>query len=310
MKIFIYSTIDPALQDQLKKQAPSESEVIFKSNLSKDEIQKAFATTEVLMGNPPASWFDKPLPSLKFWQIDSAGFNQYKNIELDIPVANMGDFFAHECAETMVAGILAFYRGINYLTKFQLQKEWKGQQIRNSLENLGDKKTLILGSGAIGLAIKKMLLGFGTEVKTTARKNPVADIHSFDDVLNELPKTDLVINTLPGTADKYVSKSFLDAMKRGSVYTNVGRGNTTDEKALIENLKTKKLAGAILDVTETEPLAIDNPLWDMENVILTQHTAGGSTNEMQGKIERFITNLTKFSANEKIENLIDLKTGY
>jgi len=310
MKIFIYSTVDPTLQDQLKKQVPSGSEVIFKSDLSKDEIQKVFATTEVLMGNPPASWFDKLLPSLKFWQIDSAGFNQYKDIELDIPIANMGDFFAHECAETMVAGILAFYRGINYLTKFQIQKEWKGQQIRNSLENLGDKRALILGSGAIGLAIKKMLHGFGSEVKTTARKNPIADIHSFNDVLNELSKTDLVINTLPGTADKYVSKSFFDAMKRGSVYANVGRGNTTDEKALIENLEMRKLAGAILDVTETEPLSKDNPLWDMENVILTQHTAGGSTKEMQGKMEQFITNLIKFSTKEKIENLIDLKIGY
>jgi len=310
MKILIYTTLDQSLQNELWKQLPPESELIFKSNLSEPKLKDAFYSADIVMGNPPPTWFTDAPTSLKFWQIDSAGFNQYQGIKLNFPIANMGDFFAHECAETVIGGILALYRSLNHLIRFQIKKEWKAKQIRSSMESLGDKRILILGSGTIGLAVKKILDGFGSQIKTSAHKNPIADFHSFEDVLKHLPEIDLVINTLPGTAEKYVSQSFLNAMPLGSVYANVGRGNTTDEKALIAALETGKLAGAVLDVTEKEPLPTDSPLWEMENVILTQHTAGGSKNEIKGKVNLFISNFYKFQNKEKIKNLIILKSGY
>lgn len=310
MKIFIYSTFDKKAQEALQAKLPSESGVIFKEQLSDQESQQVFRECEVLMGNPPREWFVQIPSSLKFWQIDSAGFNQYEGLKVKIPVANMGDLFAKECAETMMAGILAFYRGVHQLVKFQERKEWKGMQIRNSLENLSDQRVLILGTGTIGLALKKMLSGFGSHVMMTARKNPIADLHDFNDILKELSHVDLVINTLPGTAEQYVSTEFFDSMKNGSLYANVGRGNTTDEKALIHNLQTGKLRGAILDVTEEEPLPTNNPLWEMENVILTQHTGGGSVHEVTGKIDRFVKNLNAFTNKKPIEDQVDLAMGY
>lgn len=310
MKVLIYSSFNEKHRNKIKRELSLATEIKFKNELSDEQVRQEFEKCDILMGNPPREWFNDPPTSLKFWQIDSAGFNQYEGLKLTIPVANMGDFFAQACAETMMAGILAFYRGIHDLVRLQKQKEWKGAQMRTSLECLGDKKVLILGSGAIGLSIKDMLKGFGSSVKLSAQKNPIADIHNFPDVLKELENIDLVINTLPGTADQYVSKDFFDSMKRGSVYANVGRGNTTDEKELIENLQSKKLKGAILDVTEQEPLALDNPLWEMENVVLTQHTGGGNIHENQGKIERFIKNLEDFLNKKPIEDLVDLTMGY
>ena len=310
MRVFIYTDLDQSLQDELRAKLPVESDLTFKSNLSESEIHHAFKSAEVILGNPPPSWFKEPLPSLKFWQIDSAGFNQYQHIKLDILIANMGDLFSQDCAETIIGGILAFYRGINHLIRFQIDKEWKAPMIRPSMESLGDKRVLILGSGTIGLAVRRALAGFGCQIKTTARNNPIADFHSFKETIKALPETDLVINTLPGAADHYVSKIFIDAMRQGSVYANIGRGNTTDEDALIAGLESGKLAGAVLDVTEKEPLPADNPLWGMKNVILTQHTGGSGKEEVIGRVERFISNFYQFIRNERIDDRIELQAGY
>src|SRR5690554_4385359 len=310
MRIFIYTDIDPNLQNELRAKLPAESDLTFKSNLTESEVRSAFKSAEVLMGNPPPSWFKEPLPALKFWQIDSAGFNQYQHIKLDIPIANMGDLFSKDCAETIIGGILSLYRGLNHLIRFQINKEWKASLIRPSIESLGNKRVLILGSGTIGLAVRRALTGFGCQIKTTARNNPIADIHSFEETLKALQETDLVINTLPGAADQYVSEAFIDAMCNGSVFANIGRGNTTDEKALIAGLEYGKLAGAVLDVTEKEPLPADNPLWTMENVILTQHTGGGGKEEVVGRVERFVSNFYQFSRNESIDDQIELQAGY
>jgi glyoxylate/hydroxypyruvate reductase len=308
--IYIYTTLNDESKLDLQRRVPPGSELIFKTNLPEYQQRDSFKSTEILMGNPPFEWFQTPPSGLKFWQLDSAGFDRYKGIRLSIPVANMGVFFARKCAETMVGGILAFYRGIHHLIRLQLIKEWKGKQIRPTLDLLGNKRVLILGSGAIGLSVKYILEGFGCTVKTTARQNPIADFHSVEEVLNALPGTDLVINSLPGTAKNYVSSRFFDAMHPGSVYASVGRGNTTDEQSLIAALESGKLAGAVLDVTEKEPLPQDNPLWLMENVILTQHTGGGHKHEEKGKVDHFISNLNRFLNKEKIEDQIELCKGY
>lgn len=310
MKVFIYTDLNQSLQNKLKAELPPETELSFMNKLSESEVLPAFKLAEVIMGNPPPSWFEEPLPSLKFWQIDSAGFNQYQHLKLNITIANMGDLFSQDCAETIIGGILALYRGLNHLIKFQLDKEWRAQEIRPFTESLSDKRVLILGSGTIGLAVKKALSGFGCQIKTTARNNPIADFHSFEEILKALPETDLVINTLPGTLTHYVSQTFIESMRKGSIYANIGRGNTTDERALIANLVNGKLGGAVLDVTEKEPLPKESPLWTMDNVILTQHTGGSGSQEVIGRVKRFISNFYLFIKDEEIEDKIELQTGY
>jgi len=99
-------------------------------------------------------------------------------------------------------------------------------------------------------------------------------------------------------------------MKPGSVFANVGRGNTVDEAALIDALQRGHMAGAVLDVTATEPLPTDSPLWTLPNVILTQHTAGGQPSEDHGKIDQFLRNLTRFQAGEPLESAVTLSRGY
>jgi glyoxylate/hydroxypyruvate reductase len=307
VKIFVYTDLSFELRSKLTADLKGH-EVVFKSSVSA-EAPADFNTAEILFGNPPKSWFDTP-QNLKFWQLDSAGFDQYSSIKANFPVANMGDFFSAKCAETMVGGLLAFYRNIHELVRLQVQTKWVGKPLRYEMDMLSGKKVIILGSGTIARCIKKMLSGFDCTVLLTARKDAIAQIHSREELFTQLATCALVINTLPGKANRYADVNFFNAMVEGSVYASVGRGNTTDEASLIHSLETGKLAGAVLDVTEQEPLPVDNPLWTMTNVILTQHTGGGYKFEDEGKLDMFVKNLNHFLNGEAIENVVNLSEGY
>ncbi|WP_210464937.1 D-2-hydroxyacid dehydrogenase [Rufibacter roseolus] len=310
MNLFIFAELDPQQQTYLKDLLPANIQPYFYNGFENQESESAFASAELLFGNPPSSWFALAPTNLQFWQLESAGFDQFKQVQTNAKVSNMGNFFAEACAETMVAGILAFYRGIQDLVKLQQIQNWQGKKMRLKLDLLGQKTAIVLGAGTIGQAVKRILEGFGTKVKMTARQNPAAQIHSLDELFQHLPQTDIIINTLPGNLDKYVSRKFIQTMKKGSLYANVGRGNTTDETELIEALQSGHLAGAVLDVTEEEPLPKGNPLWEMENVLITQHTGGGQAREVEGKIERFVSNLQLFLAGEEVPDQVNLSQGY
>jgi phosphoglycerate dehydrogenase-like enzyme len=99
-------------------------------------------------------------------------------------------------------------------------------------------------------------------------------------------------------------------MKKSALYINVGRGSVTDEAALIEALETKTIAGALLDVTEVEPLPADSPLWDMDNVLLTGHYAGMHPEYGAMALEVALKNLGRYVRGEPLKNIVDKKKGY
>lgn len=307
MNIFVYTDLSPTLLAKLT--ADLQGHTIKLKSASSANVPDEFKTADILLGNPPKSWFASA-NVLRFWQLDSAGFDQYSDVQPSFPVANMGDFFSAKCAETIVGGILAFYRNIHELVRLQDQTKWVGKPLRYEMDMLTGKKVIILGSGTIAKCISKMLSGFECSVLMTARKDPAAKIHSRQELLKALPDCEVVINTLPGKADRYADAEFFKAMAAGSLYSSVGRGNTTDEPALIKSLESGKLVGAVLDVTEMEPLPVESPLWTMANVILTQHTGGGYKFEDEGKVKMFIRNINNFSNGDKLENLVTLSAGY
>ncbi len=309
MILFVQTGLNEANRTTLRQQIGDTHTLIFRNELPADQQQTALQQADVLMGNPPIDWLRR-LPNLKFWQLDSAGFNNYSDLNLTILVANMGDYFAWPCAETIVAGILALYRRIDELAVLQRQQKWVGAPLRYSMTNLHKQRVVILGAGTIGQAVRSILTGFECDIKLMARTNPDAQIHTREELLAALPTTDLLINCLPGTVDNFVDREVIAAMKSGSVFANVGRGNTADEPALIDALQHNHLGGAVLDVTAQEPLPAESPLWAMSNVILTQHTAGGQRTEDEGKVAQFIKNLARFEQGEPVENQIDLTRGY
>lgn len=312
MHLFIYSPLSPAARTYLHQHLPAGHTLIFGTDVPAFQQAAAFQQAEAVLGNVPPAWLAAGAPAgLQFWQIDSAGFERYRGVRLDVPVANMGGFFAWPCAETIVAGLLALHRRLPELAMFQAEKRWVGGAfVRNRAGLLRGKRVVILGAGAIALAIRQQLSGFECPVQLLARTNPAAELHSVDDLKAVLPETDIVINTLPGSADGFFSADLVGALRFGSIYASVGRGNTTDEVALLAALQGGRLGGAVLDVTATEPLPAASQLWALPNVLLTQHTGGGRPLEDEGKVDLFLSNLARFRAGEPLENPVDLSRGY
>lgn len=310
MNLYIHTDLSTALKAQLRTSLPAACTIYFRNELSATESQQAFQIAEGILGNPPIDRWGGLPGTLKFWQLDSAGFNQYQYVHTSATVCNMGDWFARPCAETILGGVMALYRALDELTLLKQEARWVGAALRPKLRLLFRQKVVVLGAGTIGLAVAAILEGFGSEVHIAARTSSRATLKSKAEVLDMLPHTDLVVNCLPGTADRYVDADFIAAMKQGSVYANVGRGNTTDEAALISALEVGSLAGVVLDVTELEPLPESSPLWRLSNVVLTQHTGGGQEQEDEGKVRLFLENLGAYFAGDPLRFVVDLSRGY
>ncbi len=310
MKILAFSPLPAATRAQLLAQVPPGSQVVLAAELPAAAQAAAVHAADVLFGNPAPELLTQALPNLRLWQLDSAGFDRYQGLAVAAPVCNMGDYFAWPCAETMVAGLLALYRALPELARLQAAQHWVGAPIRERMGLLRGKRVVILGAGTIGQAVRQQLSGFGCVVQLLARTDPQAQLHSRQDLTQALPQTDIVINCLPGTAEGFFTAELIAAMAPGSFYASVGRGNTTDEPALVAALQAGHLGGAVLDVTATEPLPPGHPLWLLPNVLLTQHTGGGQPAEAEGKVAQLLRNLGHLQANEPLENVVQLAQGY
>jgi len=145
---------------------------------------------------------------------------------------------------------------------------------------LYEKTAVVVGIGVSGIAIGELLSAFGMKVIGVTRT--VRDIGGFDAILpterltEAVPQADFIINVLPASAENasLFGRKVFAAMKRSACFINIGRGETVDEAALIEALRSKSIAGAALDVFATRPLPPDSPLWDMPNVVITPHIGG------------------------------------
>ncbi|HEX8656439.1 MAG TPA: NAD(P)-dependent oxidoreductase, partial [Hymenobacter sp.] len=231
MHLFVYSPLSASARAHLQTALPPDVAPTFAHDLPVERQLEAFQAAEVLLGSPPPAWFEAGVPpQLQLWQIDSAGFERYRHVPVRVPVANMGDFFAWPCAETMVAGLLALYRHLPELALLQAEKKWVGgAYVRNRAQLLRGRRVVILGSGAIARALRQQLTGFECAVQLLARTDPQAQLHSPEELQAVLPTTDIVVNCLPGSAEGFFSAALVAAMRPGSIYASVGRGNTTNE---------------------------------------------------------------------------------
>jgi phosphoglycerate dehydrogenase-like enzyme len=127
-----------------------------------------------------------------------------------------------------------------------------------------------------------------------------------------LPEADFVVLTIPMTHETQglIGEPELRAMKPTAFIINIGRGGTIQEQVLIRALQEVWIAGAGLDVFETEPLPADSPLWDMENVIITSHYSGLTPHYHERAMDIFLDNLRRYQASEPLRNVVDKELGY
>ena len=305
MKIYIQTKFQSPEIQAFKDALSPKYEVIIGEGDNSEDNKIHFLDSDICYGNPPLDWL-KETTQLKWLQLNTTGLDQYLGLkDYTFQFTNLKGYFGLSVAETTVAGILGVYRKIDELARLQTLKQWIGVPLREKLYLLSKKKVLVLGSGAIAQKIKQLLSGF--ECETT-----LLDSKTVKQIADYLPLTDILISTLPETTETkgIISKEYLEMLNSTALFVNVGRGTNVDEQALIEILQAKRIMGAVLDVTEVEPIPNESPLWEMENVLLTQHSSGGWIEESSGKVKLFLENLERFEKGEELLNVVDLEKGY
>jgi phosphoglycerate dehydrogenase-like enzyme len=223
---------------------------------------------------------------LRFIQSIGAGTDQFPRDELTkrgIRLASAAGVNARAVSEHAMALILALARRLPEARDNQAKRVWRGMIGDLSLreDELGGKTLFVVGLGQIGGRLAQLAKAFDMNV-IAFRQNPAAGsgaadaVHALAEFKSLLPSADFVALCCPLTAEteNLVDAAALAAMKPGAYLVNVARGRVVDEAALTASLAVHAIAGAGIDVTVEEPLAPISPLWAMEHVLITPHTAG------------------------------------
>ncbi len=231
-----------------------------------------------------------------------------------IVLTNSSGIHAYPISETIFAMMLAFTRNLHVYIRNQSAGKWISEE--NDLE-LHEKTLGVIGVGAIGTETAKIAKAFGMKVLGVRRSGEAAPYVDRMFAQKELDaclgECDYVVNTLPFTDETrgIFGEAQFRKMKPGAFYVNIGRGRTTDQAALIEALKSGRIAGAGLDVFEQEPLPADSPLWSMDNVIVTPHTSGATGSYNERVMEIFLGNFARYLLGDDPHlNRVDLQSQY
>ena len=210
-------------------------------------------------------------------------------------------------AEWALWQALDFLRGGPGHRSQQSEGKWqrlKAREIRGS-------RWLVVGYGSIGQAVGRRVTALGGEV-TGLRRSPgpadgAARIAHPDSLLSELPRADVVLLCPPHTpeTENMANAAFFAAMTPDALFMNLGRGALVDEDALIAALDGGRPAFAALDVTRTEPLPPESPLWSHPRIALTPHDSSDTPGTVAGADETFLANLALYLAGKPMKHLVE-----
>lgn len=207
---------------------------------------------------------------------------------VDVPIATGVGLHDGPVSEHALAMILALLRNFPLALENQKRHVWDpklagAMKLRaddGRVTTLSDANVTIWGYGSIGSTLEPLLTSLGAHVTGVARTAgerdgvPVVDEAGLAEVLADTDVLVMILPHHPTTANAMNAERFAQ-LKPGAVLVNVGRGSTIDEAALVEALTSGRLAGAAIDVTATEPLPVDSPLWEQPTLLITPHVAGG-----------------------------------
>ena len=193
-----------------------------------------------------------------------------------VAVTNAAGVHGPNIAEYAVGAMLAMTRGFDRARDQQERREWRAFP---AMEFQGST-VAVVGLGAIGTSIVDRLGSFGVDtvgVRYSPEKGgPTDEVYGFDEVHEALARADYLVLATPLTdeTDGLLDRDAFETLPPKSVVVNVARGGVVDTDALVWALRSDRIRGAVIDVTDPEPLPEDHPLWGFSNVILTPHNAG------------------------------------
>ncbi len=320
MKVLIganYMGLEAAIPD-LKTRYPG---VDFIHAPTRDEQTTLIADADVFLG-----WLSREQflvgKKLKWIQSPSTGVDYY----LAIPELAAGDVLLTSArgthsvclAESVMAMILAFTRGIRESVLLQKEHAWRMREVRAKLVELTGATLGIIGLGALGRALAKRAHAFdmriiALDVNTDDKPDVVHDLWPPERLNDLLRQADYIVVTVPRTPQTrgLIAGPQFALMKPTAMIVGISRGGVIDQAALAEALKRKTIAAAAMDVFDPEPLPPDSELWDLDNLLITPHIAGGTQYERTYILEIFYENLERFLKGDlPLRNQIDKTLGF
>lgn len=243
--------------------------------------------------------------------VDSLLFDEL--VESPVTVTNARGIFDRPIAEFVLSYILMHAKSSIGSLSDQAAKKWN----RRSTRDIAGTKALIVGTGAIGRGIARLLKAVDIDVTGAGSRARSGDA-DFGEVIDSatLPEHvagfDWVIDIAPLTekTERLIGAEAFAAMDDTAVFINVGRGDTVDTDALVTALRDGQIGGAGLDVFDEEPLPAGHPLWSMDNVIITPHMSGDTDGWRMRLAEQFHALFEQYLAGEQFPHTVDKKLGY
>lgn len=232
-------------------------------------------------------------------------------------LTNSAGAYGVSIAEHMIAVSLVMLRRLDEFMAETKNGQWLSPRPQKSLK---DCRITVLGTGDIGTTFANRARAFEPAAIVGVCRSGKNSSTVYDKVLpvsqldSILPETDLLAMSLPATPETkgILSRKRQSLLPQGAYIVNVGRGSAIDEEALADNLESGHLAGAALDVFQTEPLPTGNRLWKTKNLLITPHVAGNMTlaYTKDKNVQMFIEDLKNFSEGKPLHYLVDRKLGY
>jgi phosphoglycerate dehydrogenase-like enzyme len=254
-------------------------------------------------------------PSLRWVQLCSTGFSDNitpQVIDGSVALTNAPGLHTVPIAESVVAAMLAHAKNLKQRRLDQKAHRWT--QLLN--DELHGRTALLIGLGNIGRRTARLCKAFDMKVIGTKRiVEPVPNVDAVfpaDELLDRLPEANYVVVAAPLTTETMhmLGEPEFKAMKRSAYFINVGRGKIAHEPSLVQALRDGWIAGAYLDVFETEPLPEEHPLWDLDNAFIVPHDSHSSPHIGDRVVDIFTENLRRYVEGEPLLYICDPGRGY
>jgi len=257
-------------------------------------------------------------PNLRWVQATSSGIGAFMDRTglntSDIVFTTAAGVHAIPLTEFALLGVLYFLKGVPALTQWQKAHQWE----RYTTRSLTGKRVTVVGLGEVGRHVARVFSALGAEVWGVGRDGAAytlpsaAGVVALSDLDDILPATYALVLCCPLTPDTQglITEHRLRCLPAGAVVVNIARGQVIDEPALVRALEDHHLGGACLDVFATEPLPADSPLWDMNNVIISPHSASTVERENVALADLFCDNLRRWLDGEALRNVYVPARGY
>ncbi|MBE1555848.1 D-2-hydroxyacid dehydrogenase [Sporosarcina limicola] len=292
-------------------------QVMFHFNKKPQDAEVETATVIVTYGGDIDAALLERTAVLEWLMIASAGVEKMPLAEIaerGIRMTNVRGIHKVPMAESVLAHILALRRSLPLIYERQQVKEWNRKVGSTELRG---STALILGPGAIGSEIGRLLQAFGVRTigcnRSGKKCESMDEVIIFDDLLDRLGEADYVISVLPSTPEtkEMLLEEHFKAMKETVVFMNFGRGDLVKESVLLNALKNDEIGHAVLDVFETEPLPQENEFWTLPNCTVSPHVSSLSGKYVERALVIFESNLERWLQGVKaLENIVDGGKGY